>query len=65
MLKMPLPSTVETLVTWTPLLALVARSLAMEWTSLGLEGREMALKAAIRLPRLSGDDGAAVQRPIH
>jgi hypothetical protein len=37
----------------------------MEWTSLGLEGREMALKAAIRLPRLSGDDSAAVQRPIH
>ena len=37
----------------------------MEWPSLGLDRREMALKAAIRLPQPSGGDGAAVQRPIH
>jgi hypothetical protein len=28
----------------------------------GFDCREMALKAAIRQPRLSGGDGAAVQR---
>jgi hypothetical protein len=34
---------------WTAPLALVARSLAMEWPSLGLDGREVALNYATRL----------------
>ena len=35
--------------TWTSPLVLVARSVAMEWPSLGLDGREVALKYATRL----------------
>ena len=50
--------------TWTPPLALVARSLAMEWSTLGLDSREMALRYAIRLLRLRIGDDATVRRPI-
>jgi hypothetical protein len=50
--------------TWTPPLVLVAGSLAMEWPSLGLDRREMALKYAMRqLPLRIGAD-ATVQLPI-
>ena len=51
--------------TWTPPLALVAGSLAMERPSVGLDGREVALKYAIQLLRLRIGDDTAVQRPIH
>lgn len=51
--------------TRTPPLVLVAGSLAMEWPSLGLDAREMALKQAIRLPRpMVGDDAAFQGRSL-
>jgi hypothetical protein len=47
---------------WTPSLALVARSLAVEWPPLGLDFRGLALGQANRLLRLSIGDDAAVLR---
>ena len=41
---------------WTPPLALVARSLAVEWPSLGLDLRELALKQAPNDRRRTGGD---------
>ena len=37
----------------------------MEWPSLGLDSREMALRYAIRLLRLRIGDDATVRRPIY
>jgi len=37
----------------------------MEWPPLGLDGREVAVRYAIRQLRLKLGDDATVQRPIH
>lgn len=47
----------------TPPLALVARSVAMEWPSLGLDGREVALKcdSPVRMEGQCQERGADVE----